>query len=223
MQMPNIRETSYINDLLPHVVWMSLLNDELGVHRGIQASFELAKLTHSIHMSEQHVNFAVCGNYNRLSAEEKVALVETLKQRGSLDLYQQALSPLLQLHPACPMRFLGFAQQTEAALIDRLRRAVEIVFDRYGTPAAIMHANLIMIRASTGGLFIAEHIDIPDFDALVRDPDSEAAKRAASFARSGAMQELMADEQKFQLTWSKAFWNRNYRLDSCLLPGIPDE
>lgn len=225
MQLPNLRETSYINELLPHVVWMSLLNDKLGLEHGIKRSFQLAKLAHKIHVSEKHVNFAVCGNYSKLTESEAAELVTQLDKQGLLNTYRDALAPLLHLHPNCPMHLLGLPSVPDdrQALVDRLRRAIDIIFERYETPAAIMHANLITIRASTAGLFVAKHIEIPDFDALIRDPESEAAKRAASFARSCAMQEFMPDDEQRLLEWPKSFWNANYRLDACAPLEASDE
>lgn len=225
MQLPNLRETSYVNDLLPHVLWMSLLNDAVGLKQGIHASFELAKLARSIHVSEKHVNFAVCGNFNNLSPSENEMLLEELRRRGTLNQYQDALSPLLSLHPNCPMRALATPHESDQhpKLVARLRISVANVFDRYSTSASIMHANVITIRASTGGLFFAKHIEMPDFDSLVHSPDSEKAKRAASFARSSSMQEFMSDAEGRHLEWSKLFWNTNYRLDACIPMEFPDE
>ena len=225
MQILNLRETSYINEVLPHVLWMSLLNETAGLARGIDASFRLARLAHSIHATEKHVNFAVCGNYARLTPAEASSLVEELRVRGDLDLYREALSPLIHLHPACPLQIVGLPLKIDdqQTLVGRLRSAVDVIFDRHATPGVIVQANVINIRAATGGLFVAKHIEVPDFDSLIQAPESEAAKRAASFARIGAMQEFMLGEERGHSEWSRSFWNANYRLDACMPLEISDD
>lgn len=78
MQIGTIKETSYINDLIPHVSWMSLLIESVGLRRGIAASLDLAKLAHGIHVSEKHVNFAICGNHQQLTEEERSEILRVL-------------------------------------------------------------------------------------------------------------------------------------------------
>lgn len=225
MQLPNLRETSYVNDMLPHVVWMSLLIQDHGKRDGIRYAFDLAKLAHEVHGSEKHFNFAICGSYSHLTEDELARLVQRLTDEGRLDLYRQSLSPLVALHPTCPMAGLGLpgSLQERATLIGCLRDAVDAILDRYENPAAIMHANVFGIRAATGGLFIADHIEMPDLDALVFNPESDAAKQAASFVRSSAMQEFSFDEDEGYRVWPKAFWDANYRLDPCSLFEEGDE
>lgn len=225
MQIGNIKETSYVNDLLPHVVWMSLLIESLGLREGISAGLRLIKLAHGLHRSDKHVNFAICGNHGKLTSEEKAALLRALNSSSELPTYQEGLLPLLHLHPDCPMAYLGSPPDPpeRSRLVSKLADAVDVIFDRYGAGASIVQANVVVGRASTGGLFIAEHIGMPDFDAMIKDPESEAGRRAASFARTSSMQEFMPDEEGRYMEWPKAFWRRNYRLDACRLLELEDE
>ena len=39
MQLPNWTEISYINQILPEIIWMGLINDEFGYRDGIDLSF----------------------------------------------------------------------------------------------------------------------------------------------------------------------------------------
>lgn len=225
MQIGNIRETSYINDLLPHVVWMSLLIESIGLRRGISASLHLSKLAHGLHESKSHVNFAICGNHVKLTSAEKAEILRVLESSGELPTYQDALFPLLHLHPDCPMNYLlsSTAPVERSRVVNKLTVAVDAIFDRYGQNASIVQANVVVARASTGGLFIAEHIEMPDFDAMIKNPESEAGRRAASFARTSSMQEFMRDEEEQFMEWPKKFWRRNYRLDTCRPLELEDE
>lgn len=225
MQIGSIKETSYVNDLLPHVVWMSLLIESCGLREGISASIRLIKLAHEVHQSKKHVNFAICGHHDKLTSRERTAVVATLETSGELPRYQEALRPLLELHPDCPMNYLGVPSTLaeRSRLVSKLSDAVDVIFDRYGPGASVVQANVVVGRASTGGLFIAEHIGMPDFDAMIKDPESESGRRAASFARTSSMQEFMPDEEEQYMVWPKAFWRRNYRLDACRLLELEDE
>lgn len=217
MQIDNIKETSYVNNLLPHVVWMSLLVELLGKRQGISASMRLIKLAHATHQSTRHVNFAICGNHTRLTPQEKTTVLEALEKSGELSTFREALLPLLQNHPTCPMSYLNESNnsQTEPVLVRRLADAVAAIFDRYDVGASIMQANIVVGRAITGGMFLPTDIEAPDFNTILSAPDSEAARRAASFARTGSMQEVMIATEEEHKEWPREFWNRNFHIDNC--------
>jgi hypothetical protein len=115
------------------------------------------------------------------------------------------------------MAFLGIGDLSvnPGVLLKELKQTVVKCMNKYETPGLVLQTNLIVIRAATGGLFFSEEVKLPDFDSIIRDPDSEAAKRAAGFVRAGALAMCMPDDVTLHEKWSRSFWNQGYKLDPC--------
>jgi hypothetical protein len=217
LQQLNLKELSYVKLLFPHLVWMGLLNDRFGYKMGVNLSIELAKLSHSVFGSKKHVNFALCGSYSVLSPELKSKIVRACEQNGWLKDVQRALAPITHHYDEFPMAFLGIGDLSAnpGILLQELKQTVAKCMNKYETPGLVLQTNLIVAQTATGGLFFSEDIKLPDFDSIVSDPDSEAAKRAAAFVRAGALAMCMPDDLPLYEKWSKSFWNQGYRVDPC--------
>lgn len=217
MQIPNWKEISYINQILPEIVWMGLINDLFGYREGIELCSNFATKAYELKETDSHVNLAIASNFNRLTAENKQALVTELEKASELSKYRNALSPLIALYDDFPLAFIGKAEDgpDKSDLVERMKKCIERHIDKYDTPALIIQANVVYIRSSTGGLHIASHIEMPDLNALMKSPDSEEAQRAGSFVRTTAMQEFMPMGEPRIGDWSKSFWNQGYKIDKC--------
>ena len=210
-------EVSYVNQLLPEVLWMGLLNRTYGYKEGVALASELASQALEHHSTDRYQNFAMTSSYLHLTDTEKSEVVESVTGRGRLERYQSALAPLLVLYRSFPLGFIGSpTKETSAAdLLNELKATVSGLMNKFDTPALIAQANLTHIRGATGGLHMAPHIEIPDLDSLITKPDSEAARRAGGFVRSSALMELGHGGEKDTDWWAREFWNTSYRIDNC--------
>jgi len=218
MAQLGITDVSTINQIFPEIIWMGLLNDSYGYREGIHLSSELAKMAHVIHDSEKHVNFALSSSYEYLCDEKKRTLVEKLEKENYLTMLQKSLFPLIKFYEGFPMTFLGDGGNTDDkdSQIQRLKKTVERHFNRYETPGVIILANIVYIRAITGGLHIAQGLEPPNLESLVKDPESDEAKKAAAQVRSMVMMEAMSGDGKTpESAWSQSFWNQGLKIDKC--------
>ncbi|MBU1121251.1 MAG: hypothetical protein KKF54_00940 [Candidatus Omnitrophica bacterium] len=218
MAQLEISDISTINQIFPEIIWMGLLNDSYGYREGIHLSSEIAKLAHAIHDSDKHVNFALSSSYEYLSDEKKKTLVEELERNNYLVKLQKSLYPLIKYYEGFPMTFLGDGGIAESKdfQIQKLKKTVERHFNRYETPGVIILANVVYIRAITGGLHIVQGLEPPNLESLVSDPESDEAKKTAAQVRSMAMMEAMSgDKEKSGSAWSQSFWNQGLKIDKC--------
>ena len=147
----------------------------------------------------------MASNFEFLSSERKSELVQSLKENVVLDQYRDSLLPLIALYENFPLSFIGTREENfdRDELIRRIRTCIEKHIDKYETPSLIIQANVLYVRGSTGGLHVAPHIKMPDLNVFIDAPESEEAKRAAGFVRTGAMQELMVLGDKRIDGWPK--------------------
>ncbi len=115
------------------------------------------------------------------------------------------------------MAFLGIGDLSvnPGILLQELKQTVAKCMNKYETPGLVLQTNLIVIQAATGGLYFSNDIKLPDFDSIISDPDSDAARRAAAFVRAGSLAMFMPDDLPLYEKWSKSFWNQGYKVDSC--------
>lgn len=218
MQVPTeLKEISYVNQILPEIIWMGLVNDRVGYKKGIDLSTKLAEIAFGLKSTENHVNFSLVSNFNLLSNVAKKRLVEILERNSTLSGYHYYLSPLIELYKDFPLSFLGKNKkpQPRSELIDILKKCIDRHFDKHQTPSLVIQANVVHLRSITGGLHFAKHIEEPDLNALIESPQSDKARRAGAFVRIHAMSELMPMGEDRLDDWSCSFWNQSYQLDSC--------
>jgi hypothetical protein len=216
LQLRNVKDVSFIKQLFPHLVWMGLINQRLEYEKGVRLTIDLAKISHSVFKDEKHVNFALCGNYSLLSSEAKSEIITICQEKRWLNDIRRSLAPLILQYDDFPMAFFGIGDLDvkREVLLQELKRVVGKCINKYETPGLVLQTNLIMVQAATGGLRISPHIQFPDFDSIVNDPDSEAAKRAAVFVRAGSFAMCMPDEYVLE-KWARSFWNQGSKVDSC--------
>jgi hypothetical protein len=217
MQLPNWNEISYINQILPEIIWMGLINDKFGYRSGIDLSSKIATKAFELRETDQHINFTIASNFNLLSDNKKSELVHDRTKSSDISKFRDALLPLIALYQGFTLSFIGVSEEirNKEELIAIVKKSIERHFNKYETPASIIQANVIYVRGATGGLHVASHIEMPDLNSLLDDPESDKAKRAESFARIGAMQEMMPREDKQNFDWAKSFWNQSYKIDKC--------
>jgi hypothetical protein len=67
---------------------------------------------------------------------------------------------------------------------------------------------------ASGKMFFTKDVEIPDFDAIFTSPDSDAARRAASFARATLNGGAGLDEGNSD-RWVKSFWHQSHYFSGC--------
>lgn len=212
-----LNEVSYVNQLLPEIVWIGLINDRLGYEEGIDLSQRLAQTAKDIHKTDKYVNFAFCSSYRVLTASEKKQLVEKLGSTSDLTNLQSCLAPLTVLYEGFPLIYLGLATDTpdKAILLERLKYCIERHINKYGIQGMAIQTCVVYIRGITGGLHIPKDIEVPDLNAIFTDPDSEKARRAAGFVRATVLTEITPDREGYDNSWSRSFWNQGVIIDGC--------
>lgn len=220
-----MQEVSYINKLLPEIIWMGLIFDRIDYRAGINLCEKIAKLTHEIYASEKHANFALCSSFLRLEDRQKEELVSKLNDQNLLEQIQLYLAPLIILYDNFPMSFLGVTQNKieKETLIKRIKKGIKRYMDKYNKPGLVLQAITIYIRGITGGLFLTKDIEPPDLNSIIDNPESEPAKRAGAFVRSSVLMEIMSSEGEPLAKWADSFWDQGLQVDTCEFRDAFDE
>lgn len=213
-----MREYSYVNDMLPELIWLGLIHDFAGYHFGARTLKVVVDTSKHIPVGKTPFNLALQSAYSDLSTDAKSTIVRHWQQEGMLGTIRDAIAPLLLLYEGSSLTFVGRPNSvpSEEELIDRLSKSVANHLDKSETPGVVLHGTLLLTRLMAGTIKISREIEIPDLNAVIDKPDSDEARTAASFMRAAAAAEWgmlgVASD------WSRHFWNRNAELSKCELP-----
>lgn len=214
-QIPIMNEVSYIDNILPELIWIGLINEKVGYVRGARILELIFSTIDKFEEPTQHNSFALISSFNLLSEDQKECLVKTLDQADFLEIVKNSLAPLNLLYENCPLLFIGppTNHYSSEELVATMKKCVADVIDKYETPGIVLNGSILLSRLVTRKIKFPADMDLPDFNAVIDSPDSDEAKRAAAFMRSNALMEFGMHE--VSAVWAQYFWNRGYELSPC--------
>lgn len=220
-QLPGqLNEVSWVNRILPELIWMGVLNDHFGMRRGIELSFELAHMANETYGEQKSPNFAFASSYSVLDADKKDLLLEKLETKGILADLRNGLIGFLNLYPKSALSLLRVEPDDNIErFVDSMKATLERYFFRREQPAMVLQANVLYIAVLCGKLFYTNNVKPPDLNVLVTNFESEEGRRAASHVRASVtgLVGMLLDEEKSD--WPRYFWNRGLDIDKCTLNG----
>ena len=214
-QIPFNTSVSYVNDMLPELLWIGLINDRVGYVAGARIIEKVFLAVDAIKDKGQQGNFALMSCFNCLTSGQKSKLIVILKEKGVLDTLQDAVAPLVLLYDECPIRFFGPPNSTYShdKLITRVKECVGKTINRYETPAIVLYGAMLLARLATKMIKFPADMKLPNFNSVITAPDSDEAKHAAGFMRASGLGEF--GMIKPDPAWAKRFWNHNYEISPC--------
>jgi hypothetical protein len=223
-QLPQMRSIGFVDDMLPELIWLGLINDRIGFVGGAKL-FEkvVAAATEIERTDQQKTNYACISLYGSFNEAQKEAFLKGLSSRSLLVPLQEYLAPLVLLYDECPLRFIGppSTVYSESSLVKLIRDCVSHHADKYETPGIVLNGMMLLSRLITKSIHFSSDIELPNFNAVIDAPGSEEAKRAAGFMRANAIGEF--GMLGIDRAWAKNFWNRGYELSKCEFAHATDE
>lgn len=218
MRIGNIEETSFKDSKIPELVWMSAIfnrsPDKVAVDGiiGFQVACREALDADDV----PHLSFL--SNYNRLSNEQKDRIVRNEKCQKAIPFLQGHLWHQHAIFKDYPLSFIfpDRPKYDHASALERLKLDVDTLLDRYTAHATKVQTTAVVAMMATGKMFVHERIKLPSPNAIFTNPDSEDAKRVASFARAtlnagGNPLEAKPEAER----WISEFWARCFVLEGC--------
>lgn len=132
-----------------------------------------------------------------------------------LEPLRRYLAPLLLLYDEFPMKFIGLPDDCgpNEKLIEQISRCVGNHRNKYDTPGIVLNGAVLLSRLVTRKISLPA--GLPDFNAVIEQPDSDEANRAAGFMRANVLSEVGMLE--ISNKWAAYFWEKSYGLTPCRL------
>lgn len=224
-QIANMQETSFVDELLPCLIWMSALYLRCDDRLATKVIVEFIKDAEAVFADNRPQPLYAMGNFSLLSSEQKNMIYDAVKDKEYFDILLDNLEHQYHILKNYPLSFLFedhiyAVDKTEA--IDMLSEDVKILLDRHSPIATKVQVTAVYSTLETGRLKICHPVKLPDFNAIFTTPDSDEAKHAAAFARAnmnGSIGMFKQDNDELNIiahTWVKEFWAQTFNLSDCI-------
>jgi len=215
LQTLNLESVTWVDQILPEILWIGLLQSRLGTARGTETALRLAqaasKVGDSLHL------YALTSSYSSLTAEQRAHVLGQTRAAGLLADLMEGLWPLIRFYPQCPLSFVsdGSVQivHDPATGLDEFKSVLLSLFDRSGVPATLMQASAVYLGFRTGKLFVMEGLSISNLAPIEQYPHTEESRRVAAGVRASTT--ALCGPERVDPTWSRLFWNRGLELEKC--------
>ncbi|ELL0578882.1 hypothetical protein Q6U58_003743 [Vibrio cholerae] len=193
MQLPNMKETSFRDNTLPCLIWLSAIflrnPDRQSVHYVIEFLVKCKDI------------------------------LDGIENQAMLNFLRESLVHQHQLLENYPLDFLfedyAYGVDKEEAL-EQLKEDVSALLDRYTMHSTKVQTTAFVSMTATGKLFLSSAIDLPDFNSIFTAPDSDESKRVASFVRANINAGAgFQDAEGGENEWSKSFWSQCFDMEAC--------
>ena len=205
----NFQFVSHVDEVLPEILLLGLLNDAHGYARGAELSLTLSKALIAVGESPDPL-LSVFGGLSK-------ARIKKIAAHLGKDLsdVQIAVMPLLMVLDEHPLGALGKPSIDETGCLQQLRNCVDRLYDRDSMPACAAMASLYYARACNGKLFISRSVRVPNLEAIISDPESDDAEHARSAVRMHGQMFVGDSREERRIDWPSLFWHRCYLASDC--------
>jgi hypothetical protein len=222
---------SWAWQLVPELFWLILLNERLGLRRGVEAATHLGKAASLTSKSDPKPLFAPLSSFSMLTDDEKQETLKALDKK-MLATLREVLSPISAIWPESPISFLGMPANCDAdAALAEISPVLEASYARGGRQATLAITTAVYLGLDQGRIKISREV----FESLKTAfaeigayPETDESRSAGSYFRSMAPMFLLQDDPKHSPMWVETFWHAVSHLGRCMgehqgVPGLPGE
>jgi hypothetical protein len=209
-----MHEVSWINTMIPELLWIALVQDAWGLHRGVEIITAFTRDVRASEATRDRTIWAAAGKFAALPDDVLASIVEGRPYRDDLC---APLEPLHAHYPDHPMRELVAAHGAPSSRnLGGLKALVGELFDRASTSATLTQATATWLAFDADRLKVATGLALADFPRIEDYPDTVQSQRIAASIRA-TLNNMFSDIDLMAsgTDWPVAFWNRGRELEPC--------
>ncbi len=210
-----MREVSWINTMIPELLWIALVQKAWGPHRGVEIITAFTRDVRASDSTRDRTIWAAAGKFAALREGVLAGIVEGRPYRDDLC---GPLAPLHAHYPDHPMRELVSTVNGPSWPQDlgALKELVGELFNRASTNAVMVQATATWLAFDAERLKVWAGLALADLPRIEDYPKTDQSQRIASSIRATLNQmfgelDLMASGTGWPIT----FWNRGLELEQC--------
>ena len=215
LQYSNLEASGWMDDRVPELIWIALLNHRLGMRDGTTLATEIAKAAANCLPSSKDA-FAAASDFRNIPEEELGSIRASLASQGLLPRASFALAALTDYYPDFPLRFLKDEEEpsehSEKSDLNDLSEAIKSIGNRESREAISAQAAIVYIHFVNDKLRVSADSALANFPAVQRYPVTDESRKVAASIRSLVIALLSRNADQ---SWPRAFWNTGRTLGQC--------
>lgn len=227
----NFSPFSWSLEIVPELIWITLLINELGPARGVEVARQLGNAAAQVSKKEPKPLFATATSFLELSENERRELLEVIDEEALSD-FRAVLGRLSVIWPESPFSFAKLQSDDELqTAIDHLSPTLEEMYNRHSRAATLAISTAVYLGFDQDKIKVAKEVfdnNATAFTDIEDYPTTEASKKAGSFFRAMAPILLLRKEEAADIPdWVDTFWDGLSAIGGCSgdyqdLPELPD-
>lgn len=212
-------EISYVDSIIPEIIWIALLQHSCGRREGVELARALSKAAIKSAFREKKVFFGHVSAYAEISKEESESVLAGLEESGALESLRRVLLPLIFFYPECPLSFLfpnGVPElrNRDHALSD-FKLILKKLYDRTSPSAVFALATFMYLGFLGDAVKVFKDLSLAKFEEIEKYPSTDLSKQIASGVRSFALMFFGRFAEEKPSPWPRYFWSQGLKLEKC--------
>lgn len=210
-----MREVSWINLMIPELLWIALIQKAWGPRRGVEI---ITAFTRDVRESDPTRDRTIWAAAGKFAALPNGVLAGIINGRPYWDDLCAPIAPLHAHYPNHPLRELVSAVSKPHLSQDLfvLKKLVGELLDRNSSTATMVQATATWLAFDADRLKVSAGLALADFPRIEDYPRTEQSLKIASSIRATLNQMFGdVDQMASGSGWPVAFWNRGIELEPC--------
>lgn len=213
-KLGTIVETSWVNDVLPDIVWSGIINNSYGYKEGAEVYSATIEVISRSTKHDNNIDFEYVSSYE--CCQFLGSEIELLKNCKLYAKIESALADFFVLFPECPIiNAFGFhSENTEVSLdmINSFKSMLNMLLDKTSIESTFAIANIVYSLFRREKLFVPHNSVLSRFPEVSDYPNSEISVQIAAALRSFINIKYTQNNSNVS-NWVSYFWKRCYEME----------
>lgn len=207
------RDSNYIENAIPEIIWITLLIDKLGIKLGTDIGLKFVNTVRST-LNLDKTPFYISW-YSTLPEDSAHEIINELKKQKIFEIINVSLSPLLDIYSLCPLNKIFKSKNHTNYELDSIKDVLLQLYNKKSKYSTFTLGSIIYYLSANGNFHIVKNSAMTQLPKLVDYPNTELSRLIASGIRATSNVVIHEPFIKIDQNWNSYFWNRGITLEPC--------
>jgi hypothetical protein len=213
LQWPGFREINWVNDIIPELIWIAVLQQKIGYRIASEAMADLHKMY--IEVCDTKYLHSFFSSYHTLSDSAKETFRKKFEKSEYYEKVFEGLKDLQHYYPNHPLQFLyeGREIKESEVNIQVIKDSIKGVLERRSKRGTIAQASVLFNSIATGKFNSPAGSIFWEFTEIDNYPDTDKSLQLASSIRAMINAFMNKENKNMDCEWVKSFWQNSFIIE----------
>lgn len=215
LQFQNLKENSYVDNVIPNIIWLAILNRSFGLKDGTEIGLQVVKVISNTAKNKVKC-FSLLSSLEILSFDEQDQILNQLQKLGILEDLICALECFVNLFPNSPISFINDRKQSvsqKQEWIKELKYILNDLYDKKGETSTFAMGNVLYHMVFLKKLKLEKGSPMAQLPRLIDYPNTHLSQMIASGIRSFIFSIMIEPLYFEENIWNKSFWDKCFSIE----------